>query len=238
LSEVADGTLPAGRAAGVDGHLQACDACRATLADLRAIRQTGRTLERRTPPDGIWQGIADRLSPAGRPDVMTPPPAPLIPAAPGMRGWIPKVAFAAAALVVVTTVVGVWLRENPPLSDPAAPEAALGAVDVVMAAERDYQEAIVGLEQIARAGDDELDPEIAATLNDNIAIVDQAIGDARGALETEPQDEALRRGLLDAFRSKIVLLEQMVMLVNEMRQGNQAEAAEIIGNLQQTDSRE
>jgi hypothetical protein len=37
--------------------------------------------------------------------------------------------------------------------------------------------------------------------------------------------------LLEAFRSKLELLEQMVLLINEMRQGDQAGAAEIVGNL-------
>jgi hypothetical protein len=156
----------------------------------------------------------------------------------------PRFALAAAAVLLLSTLVGLWMREGirtatprPAEDQAAAPAEAPGATspdnDVVHAAERDYEQAIMGLEQVTQAESHTLDPATAAALNQNIAIVDRAIGDAREAVGTDPEDDELRAGLLDAFRSKLELLEQMVLLINEMRQGDQAGAAEIVGNLNQ-----
>ena len=89
------------------------------------------------------------------------------------------------------------MREGiaPPAIVPAESRPQAGTDDeVVRAAERDYEQAIVGLEQVAQAEGHTLDPALAAALNQNIAIVDRAIGDAREAVGTDPQDEELRAG--------------------------------------------
>jgi len=236
LSDLADGTLAPSLASDIERHLETCARCRATLADLREIRQMAATLERRLPPDRVWGRIRETLSSSASEDARD---LVTVGVGPMARGWRSQLALAAAALLVVAAVVGLWIRENRTSETPqltvaqVEPEGPVdGSSDVVVAAARDFESVIEDLEYIARTEGGALDPDLAITLNENLAIVDQAIGDARGALEDEPQDEALRRGLLDVFRSKVDLLEQMVMLINEMRQGNQAEAAEIIGNIQ------
>ena len=238
LSELLDGTLPSSAVADVERHLEQCGDCQAVLADLRAIRQTAATLDRLTPSDSVWERVAAEIAATSqRAESATPP-----------RRFVfetarqPRFALAAAAVLVLSTVVGLWMREGvgpvtkaPDEGQVAATTKAAGATsaddDVVRAAERDYEQAIMGLEQVTQAEGHALDPTLAAALNQNIAIVDRAIGDAREAVGTDPQDDELRAGLLDAFRSKLELLEQMVLLINEMRQGDQAGAAEIVGNL-------
>ena len=57
------------------------------------------------------------------------------------------------------------------------------------------------------------------------------IHDSRLALQTQPTNELAQESLFEAFRRKVGLLQETVSLMNEMRKGNQAEAAKIIGNM-------
>jgi anti-sigma factor RsiW len=237
LSELADGTLQAAAVGDVERHLDQCEDCRALLADFRAIRQTAATLDRLIPSASVWQRVSSEIASSTRPAESTPPLRRLI-----ERVLQPRYAFAAAAALLLSTIVGLWMIEGVrPATQPESQVAATQDVtavpgadeDVTRAVERDYEQAILGLEQVAQAEGRVLDPDVAAALNQNIAIVDRAIGDAREAVVTDPQDDELRAGLLEAFRSKLELLEQMVLLINEMRQGDQAGAAEIVGNLNQ-----
>jgi anti-sigma factor RsiW len=237
LSELVDATLPASTIGDVERHLELCDGCRAVLADLRAIRHTAATLDRLTPPASVWDRVAAEIASSSQRVSPAPPPARAV----VESARLPRFALAAAAVLVFSTIVGLWMREGVrpvtrPANDQTAATTDAGAVpsveeDVARTVERDYEQAIMGLEQVAQAESHALDPDIAAALNQNIAIVDRAIGDARQAVGTDPQDDELRAGLLDAFRSKLELLEQMVLLINEMRQGDQAGAAEIVGQL-------
>lgn len=98
-------------------------------------------------------------------------------------------------------------------------------------AEQHYENAIASLEQAARADQDTLDPEVAAILQKNLAIIDQAIVDSRVALQTQPTNQLAQTSLFDAFRRKVALLQDTITLINEMRKGNQAGAARVLQNL-------
>jgi hypothetical protein len=100
-------------------------------------------------------------------------------------------------------------------------------------AEAHYDKAIKGLEQIANSENGALDPQIAATVQKNLTVIDQAIGESRAALRTQPDSEPAQQSLLESFRTKLMLLEDTVALINEMRKGNEAGAARIVSGLQQ-----
>ena len=95
-------------------------------------------------------------------------------------------------------------------------------------AEEHYEKAISGLEQVANTEQGALDPEVAATVKRNREVIDQAIAESRTALKTEPQNQPARESLFAALRRKIVLLQDTIALLNEMRKGNQAGAAQIV----------
>jgi hypothetical protein len=101
------------------------------------------------------------------------------------------------------------------------------------AAEQHYDKAIQGLEQIARSDSSALDPQVAGVLQKNLQVIDQAIGESRAALQTQPASADAQESLFDAMRSKVALLQQTVELINEMRKGNQAEAGRLIQGLNQ-----
>ena len=99
------------------------------------------------------------------------------------------------------------------------------------AAEEHYTKAITGLEQITKTEQGELDPGTAATLQKNLAVIDQAINESRAALQTQPASEPAQESLVENFKAKIGLLQDTVALINEMRKGNEAGAARIVSGL-------
>ena len=97
----------------------------------------------------------------------------------------------------------------------------------------DVQKAIDDLQTIANKDTGELDPEVAAVLQKNLTVIDQAITESRQALRAQPSNTNAQDGLFDALRTKVALLQQTVELINEMRKGNQAEAGRRFQTLSQ-----
>ena len=57
IQDYVDDALDAGARAGVDGHLEACAACRLLVDDLREIRRVASSLDLREPPARAWSRI-------------------------------------------------------------------------------------------------------------------------------------------------------------------------------------
>lgn len=213
----------------VERHLEGCAPCRALVADLRTVRAAAFTLDRREPPANLFARIQSRIG--GEPR----PPARLL-AWPNTRSawatWL-----AAAAALLVTTAVGLapLLRPAGATDVAGTSTAPAGLVDSVQAdlaaAEQHYDRAIQGLEQIARSDTNDLDPQVAAVLQKNLQVVDQAIDESRAALKAQPTSTTVQEGLFEAMRTKVALLQQTVELINEMRKGNQAEAGRLMQDL-------
>ena len=231
LSESVDGTLSPADERAADRHLESCPACRALVADLRTVRAAAFTLDRRQPPADLLSRIQARLT-------SEPAPRGRVLAWPNTRGaW--SVWLAAAAALVLTTMVGLMPLSRsagvPPVTEPNPALEGTALVDSVeadlQAAEAHYDRAIQGLEQIARSDSGELDPQVAAVLQKNLQVVDQAIDESRAALKTQPASSRAQDGLFEAMRTKVALLQQTVELINEMRKGNQAEAGRLMQDL-------
>jgi len=97
-------------------------------------------------------------------------------------------------------------------------------------AESHYENAIQKLETLAKDRRT-LNPQDAAILQKNLLLIDSAIGESRAALKAQPANDMAQESLFEAFRSKIALLQDTISLINEMRKGNQAEAARIADGL-------
>jgi acetyl-CoA carboxylase alpha subunit len=91
--------------------------------------------------------------------------------------------------------------------------------------------AIAHMEQIAKAYQQALDPITAATLDKNLGIIDQAIAETRSAVKADPNSVAANRTLFEALKQKVTLLQETIALMNEMRKGNNAGAAQIVEGL-------
>ena len=208
-----DGTLDTVERREIEDHVAACEGCAALAADLRHVRDLARGLDRLTPPAALWDRIADATQTAtgsGRPHMR--------------HVWM---ALAAAAVLVLAVGIVALRRSGPSQVTPEAgrePTSAVSAVDLANSveaelrlAEQHYENAIAGLEQLARDRT-VLDPQVAATLHKNLQVIDTAIGESRAALRAQPTNDSAQQSLFDAFRTKIALLEDTIALLNELRQ--------------------
>ena len=212
---------------------------------METIRQTAESLDPLEPPDRVWLQIAGRLRQEGR--VQLPP------ARPTRSPRYALLAIAATLVLAVGAAIGALVgqyRSNPATPPPAAATAtatpagnnanadiAVESVETEFRlAEQHYQNAIAKLEQAARldqAGRDAntLDAQTAAMLQKNLQVIDQAIAESREAVRSEPLSAAARDSLFDALRRKVALLQDTIALMNEMRKGNSAGAAQIVDGL-------
>jgi anti-sigma factor RsiW len=232
LNDYVDDALGRDERTEVERHLTTCVQCRRTVDDLRELARRVSSLPPLEPPAGAWRRIEREF--ARDNDVRG---AGLQPRGDGNRGaearrygarygWI--AALAAAAVLVLVTIVGFrYARGTREPAATAAPDAQTIATELALAEEH-YQKAINGLEQIANAEKGALDPRMAATLQKNLAVIDQAISESRAALRTQPNSEPAQQSLIESFKSKIALLQDTVALINEMRKGNDAGAARIL----------
>jgi anti-sigma factor RsiW len=249
LNAYADGSLTAAEAAEVERHIATCVSCRHVVDDLREILRASSTLELREPPVRAWSRIerairleqehVGRGASAAAGAEQTPAAASRA-AAPRWLPWL-----AAAAALVLATVVGLRyspLRRNAGTSSQtaiesgaqaSASEAAQSVESELRQAEAHYENAINGLEQIANAEQNALDPRTAATLQKNLAVIDQAINESRAAVRSQPASEPAQQSLIENFKTKIALLQDTVALINEMRKGNEAGAARIVSGLKE-----
>jgi anti-sigma factor RsiW len=241
ITDFVDDALPQSERAGVEQHLETCAACRALVEDMRAIRAAARSLDVREPPVRSWSRLERAIkleaeahgAPSAASDSQAVDAWRRAAFQPATLAWL-----AAAAALVVAVYVGMRTRPaTPPPSSVAADSATSGSAQAVeselRAAEQHYENAIKGLEQITNAEQAALDPATAATLQKNLAVIDQAITESRAALRTQPTSEPAQQSLIESFKSKIALLQDTVALINEMRKGNDAGAARIVSGLKQ-----
>jgi len=230
LVDLVDGRLDGAAQRNVERHLEVCANCRALVEDLRIIRSSAFMLDRREPKAETWVKLQAAIA-------AEPAPGKVRSMSGSIRrsfsegGW--PVWLGAAAALMLATVIGVL-----PLMDREAghddtsqaesaepPEVTVESVTAEFAAaEKHYQKAIEDLQTIANKDTGELDPQVAAVLQKNLTVIDQAITESRSALQSQPSSANAQNGLFDALRSKVALLQQTVELINEMRKGNQAEA--------------
>jgi len=244
LNDYVDGSLGTAERSDVDQHLAGCGECRQLVEDLRDLLRAAGELELREPPVRAWQRLerafrmeqehADRG--IGPRDVVT---------GPAEAGHYRSYAtwLAAAAALVLATMVGLRYAparhiDAPPTTTPAAGastanDAAQSVETELRQAETHYEKAIKGLEVIANSEQNELDPRTAATLQKNLAVIDQAISESRAAVRAQPASEPAQQSLIEGFKTKIGLLQDTVALINEMRKGNEAGAARIASGLKQ-----
>lgn len=250
IVDYVEGALDAAARAQADHHLEICAECRQLIEDFQDIHRTARSLELREPPARAWARIeraiaveqqeqgARGLQPSDRSDTARLKASRSL--SRSQMTWL-----AAAAVLVLATIAGIryvaGTRTGVPADDAVAhsdtaPAAQVSAATVeaeLRAAESHYDKAIKGLEHIASTEQGALDPNTAATLQKNLAVIDQAISESRAAVIAQPASEPARESLMESFRTKLALLQDTVALINEMRKGNEAGAARVVSGLKQ-----
>ncbi len=226
IQEAVDGTIGSIRRAELELHVDTCDACRTLLDDLQRIHDAAASLPPLKAPDGAWLQIAGRLRQEGR-------IAERISARRSYGMWL-----AAAAAVILVVASAVMLRPRfagEPVSQtvsapsPATDTASIQSVQSqVDAAQQQFEKAIAELEKVAKANQQQLDPETSATIDKNLGIIDQAIAENRAAVNAEPASVAARETLFQTLRTKVSLLQDTIAVINAMRKGNNAAAAQLV----------
>ena len=237
IHEAVDGTLGSIRRADLEMHMKECEACRALYDDLMRIRDAGAALPALDPPGRAWLQIAGRLRQEGRIREVAPAARPR----PSYTGWL----AAAAALVIAAGGFVLLLHRSTPPTGAQTPQQATqtapsrrgNATDTksvetveseVDMAQRKFEDAIANLEKVTKANQAALDPATSRTINKNLDILDQAIAENRAAVKSEPASVAARETLFEALRQKVSLLQDTIALINEMRKGNNAGAAQLV----------
>jgi anti-sigma factor RsiW len=183
----------------VERHVTRCDSCRAELAELRSLIEAAQGLDLQTAPDhDLWPAIAARLE--NEVTVETP--------------WWLRLAAAGIALAILSLPLSVWwlgrsdesarseLQSEQPIQ-PLTVQAELArAEDGVQLPRTDLVTAIERRRDVVP--DDTLH-----VLEENMMLLDRAIGETRAALDDDPQNLSLRMLLAARYQQERKLLQKV-----------------------------
>ena len=248
IQDLIDGTIGPIRRAELERHLAGCADCRALVADLETIRDAAASLDPLEPPARVWLQIAGRLRQEGR---VAAPPAPPCgdAAAPALLAIAAALILAVGASIVMllpacrTGAVphqlqaaaatrpgpGQRARRTPPSKMLRASSGWPSSTTRTRLRNWNRRHGSIRHGGRTATGDRRRSiPQTAAMLQKNLHVIDQAIAESRAALRTEPLSAPARDSLFDALKRKVALLQDTIALMNEMRKGNAAGAAQII----------
>lgn len=210
LNDYVDGDLPAEQAREVEDHLERCTECGAEVAALRRLLAEVARLPREiAPPSDLWVGVREEtveLPVRSRRTVWE------------MRGGL---AAAAAVLVLLSsTVTAVLMNERTPdapapVASGSAPQAGPVGLASFSRAEAEYVRTVSDLEEALLTRRHQLSPETLRVVEESLVTIDQAIAEARAALEADPGSTELPHLLSSVYRHKIDVLERAVRLSAE-----------------------
>ncbi|HSE52483.1 MAG TPA: zf-HC2 domain-containing protein [Gemmatimonadales bacterium] len=205
LSAFLDGELDDLARARLETHLGECLDCARTLADLRAIVAAAPHYQGREPARDLWQDIERRLNEAEV--VPLAPSRPRVPASPRRFTWRDLI----AASIVMAAVGGgaVWValgRDAPEAPLAAAPELSAPELDNAAFADQQFDAAVRDLELLLAQGRDRLDTATVRTIEQSLARIDDAILEARNAIQRDPANAYLSRQIAANMRRKLNLL--------------------------------
>ncbi len=204
LSEYLDGDLTDAEEAALEAHLESCAACAETLAGLRRIVARGRGRSRTGRPRAISGPASRRGSAPVRAAAGSPSRCPSC--------WPPgspsRSSREAAPGCCIPARRGSRRSRAIPRPRPVAPVAAAGG------AGRSYDSAVDDLERVLAEGRGRLDTTTVRVLEQNLALIDRAIAQARRAVAADSANVYLNTHLAETMRRKIDLLRQAAALVS------------------------
>ena len=188
------------RSAGAHAHLSDCPSCRGLVDDLDAVRDLAPSMQSADPlpPERIWSSLRAQLEQEG-----------LIRGASrdwseAVRDWfdwvfsaVPRPALAGAYLVALAAV-GVALSVTGSRRSDEAQVSTQPLSAQLNTAEQDTMASMINL-----------DPVVSASLQKNLAIVDNYIALCEKSVQEDPNSEAARDYLYGAYQQKADLLAQM-----------------------------
>ena len=222
LADWLEGTLDDATRLTVDTHLAACTRCADVVARLDEIPPRAAALPLLQPSRDLWAGIAPRLEAPvialadRRPDARTP--------AVQRRSWPAR--YAATAALMVATAGTTWyvamsmmptgrtptviVDRSPAIRGghsvrPVTSDAAFADVD------GPWEREVTELQRIVRERRGDVDPSTLRTLEQNLAVINEAIAQSRAALRKDPSSFLAER-LNSARDKKLHLLRTVALL--------------------------
>jgi negative regulator of sigma E activity len=160
------------------------------------------------PSRDLWSGISTRLQ--AQPASSTR----------RFAFTLPQLAMAASLLMAVASGL-TWMVTGPPTAANNGPviqayglpdDQTAGQIVPANFADAQYNAAVTDLEQILRDERDRLDPRTVQVIERNLQAIDDAIQEARMALNDDPANPYLNSHLADARRRKLDLLRHATSL--------------------------
>ena len=225
LSEYLDGELPPADRAACEAHLAECDECRGVLGELHSVIAAARTDRDRQPDADFWPAILSRLDrpTATGAEVRQFSDRATVRKAPSRVSFsLPQLALAASLLIAVSAGVS-YLAATRATNRPAAQETPIQAMaeplmppsaGVMPAnfADAQFDQAVADLERMLVEQRDALDPRTVVIIERNLLVIDEAIRQARTALDADPANPYLNSHLADSRRRKLDLLRRATTL--------------------------
>jgi hypothetical protein len=172
------------------------------------------------PQRDLWPGVQSRLEPRDRLRSSGASQATTF------TFTLSQLAVAASFLIAVVASA-TWLATNRPAPAGGGPEQeviqayrepagtpAQGQIVQANFADAQFNAAVSDLERILREERDRLDPRTVLILERNLKAIDDAINEARMALESDPANPFLNSHLADARRRKLDLLRHATELAS------------------------
>jgi hypothetical protein len=159
------------------------------------------------PATDLWPGIEARLATVSTPSRRM------------VSFTLPQLALAATLLMAVSAGVSWVALGGRPVGTARQPDPVIRAVlepreavqpDVQRAtfADAQYDAAVADFERILREESERLDPQTVMVIERNLRAIDEAIREARAALEADPANTYLNSHLADARQRKLELLRR------------------------------
>jgi predicted anti-sigma-YlaC factor YlaD len=242
LSDYLDGELSAADRATCEAHVATCETCREVLEQLRFVIAMARVDAEQAPAVDLWPTILEQIAPTDAGARGAAPHAVAAQRTTTARAFatqrhgasarsttsrqvvftLPQLALAASLLIAVSAGVS-YLAAGRARSQPGVQEVPVQAfaepgmpasADVERAnfADAQYDEAVADLEKILTDLREELNPQTVMVIERNLASIDQAIREARAALDADPANTFLNSHLADARRKKLDLLRRATMI--------------------------
>ena len=231
LSEYHDDELTAAERTACEAHLAECADCRDTLADLGGVIASARADRDTMPAADLWPGILSRIeqgSTKAEPHNRWGQAA-VRPVRRQITFSLPQLALAASLLIAVSAAVAyvaanraagpqpiATIARELPIQAMAEPMLA-PSTDATPAnfADAAFDRAVSDLERTLVEQRAALDPRTIVIIERNLAVIDEAIRQARAALDADPANTFLNSHLADARRRKLELLRRATSIAGD-----------------------